>query len=67
VGEIRRFGAWIIIKQSISGLTFPYSFVSIFILIDKSILETINDVEKFISVGGIVLTVLSISALFKIG
>jgi hypothetical protein len=66
-GEISKFGTLVAMKQSISGLTFPYSFVMMFIIIDKSILQTITDVERFLSIAGIVLTILSISILSKIG
>jgi hypothetical protein len=66
-GEIRQFGALVAIKHSISGIAFPYSFELIFVLVDKSILQVTPDIERFLSVAGIVLTILLVSALFKIG
>jgi hypothetical protein len=66
-GQLRQFGSLVAIKQSISGLMFPYSILMILLLIDKSLLQTIGDVERFLSIAGIALTILSISALFKVG
>jgi hypothetical protein len=66
-GEIRQFGALVAIKHSVSGIAFPYSFALIFVFVAKSILQVTPDIERFLSVAGIVLTILLISALFKIG
>jgi NADH:ubiquinone oxidoreductase subunit 6 (subunit J) len=66
-GQRSQFRAQVAIKQSLFGLQFPYSFLLIFAIIDTSILHQIPDIEKFVSIAGITLTIFSISTLFKIG
>jgi hypothetical protein len=66
-GKFQKFKAAVAIKQSIAGLMFPYSVILIFVMVDRSLLQAISDVERFLSIAGMVLTILAISTLFRIG
>jgi uncharacterized membrane protein YeaQ/YmgE (transglycosylase-associated protein family) len=65
-GKSSDFGAMTAIKQGVSGVSFPYSLVSVFTFADESLLTSISDITKFVGIAGIVLVIISLSSLFRL-
>jgi hypothetical protein len=45
-GNWAKYGALIAIKQGITGLTFPYSLILMFVYAETSLMQTVTDIPK---------------------
>jgi hypothetical protein len=66
-GNWAKYGALIAIKQGITGLTFPYSLILMFVYAETSLMRTITDIPKYLIIAGLTVAIVSLAALFKIG
>jgi hypothetical protein len=66
-GNWAKYGALIAIKQGITGLSFPYSVILMFVYAETSLMQNITDIPKYLIIAGLTVAIVSLAGLFKIG